>query len=143
EGDTEIDDGAGEAERLATAQLIAPGLVRAGLLAARKTARAAAVGQLPGKKKGRIVVIDGAPRHCIRNRRGSGETDVGLRHHLLGNVLELGRLPDRLVERRRGDRLGLRHALRGLDRLLLRFAHGSSVLISMRGPARACRPYAS
>ena len=66
EGDAEIDDVAGDAKRLVAAQLIAPGLVGAGFLAARKTACAAAVGQLPGKKKGRIVVIDGAPLHRIR-----------------------------------------------------------------------------
>src|SRR4029079_19837030 len=65
EGDAEIDDGAGEAERLVAAQLIAPGLVGAGFLAARQTARAAAVGQLPGEKKGRVVVIDRAPLHRL------------------------------------------------------------------------------
>jgi len=69
EGDAEIDDGVGEAKRLVTAQLIAPGLVGTGFLAARKTARAAAVGQLPGKEKGRIVVIDGAPLHRFASGR--------------------------------------------------------------------------
>ena len=66
EGNAEIDDGAGQAERLVAAQLIAPGPAGAGFLAAGKAACAAAVGQLPGKEKGRIVVIDGAPPHRIR-----------------------------------------------------------------------------
>jgi len=60
-GDAERGDAVGERERLARAQLVAPSLVGAGLLAAREAARAAAVGQLPGEKKGRRVFIDGAP----------------------------------------------------------------------------------
>ena len=63
EGNAEIDEGAGEVECLLAAQLIAPGSAGARFLAARQTACAAAVGQLPGKKKGRVVVIDRAPLH--------------------------------------------------------------------------------
>jgi hypothetical protein len=54
-------DRVGEGERLVRRQLVAPGLVGAGLLATGEAARAAAVGQLPGEKKGRRVLIDGAP----------------------------------------------------------------------------------
>jgi hypothetical protein len=56
-------DGAGELERLVPAQLVAPRLVGARLLAAREAAGAAAVGQLPGKKEGRSVIVYGAPLH--------------------------------------------------------------------------------
>ena len=52
-GDAGLDDAPREVERLVAAKLIAPRLVGAGLLAARDAARAAAVGQLPGKEKGR------------------------------------------------------------------------------------------
>jgi hypothetical protein len=61
-GDAGCGDGVGERERLARRQLVAPGPVRTGFLAARDAARAAAVGQLPGQEEGRIVVVDGAPR---------------------------------------------------------------------------------
>jgi hypothetical protein len=67
-GDAGLGDRGGEIERFARRQLVAPGAVRTGFLAAREAPRAAAVGQLPGKKKGRFVVIDGAPRGWVRNR---------------------------------------------------------------------------
>jgi hypothetical protein len=66
--DPGIGDRGGEIERLARRQLIAPGPVGTRFLAAREAARAAAVGQLPGKKKGRFVVIDRAPPGRVRGR---------------------------------------------------------------------------
>src|SRR4030095_5710918 len=69
EGNAGFRDAAREVERLVAGELVRPRFVRAGLLAARETARAAAVGQLPGKKKGRPVLIDRTPRHC---ESGSG-----------------------------------------------------------------------
>ena len=62
-GDAGLDDAPREVERLVAAKLIAPRLVGAGFLAAGDAARAAAVGQLPGKEKGRPVLIDRAPLH--------------------------------------------------------------------------------
>ena len=63
-GNAGIDDAAREVERLVAAELVAPGAVGAGFLAAGDAARAAAVGELPGKKKGRAVFVYRAPRHC-------------------------------------------------------------------------------
>jgi hypothetical protein len=60
-GDAGVGDRLGEDERFAGAQLVTPRPVGAGLLATRETTRAAAIGQLPGEKKGRCVLIDGAP----------------------------------------------------------------------------------
>ena len=57
-----VDDAVGEVEGLVARQLVAPGLVGTGFLAARDAPRAASVGQLPGKKKGRAVFDDRAPR---------------------------------------------------------------------------------
>jgi hypothetical protein len=67
-GDAGIGDRGREIERLARRQLVAPGPVGTRFLAAREAARAAAIGQLPGKKKGRFVVIDGAPPGRARGR---------------------------------------------------------------------------
>ena len=97
-GDAGLDDAPREVERFVAAKLIAPGLVGAGLLAAGDAARAAAVGQLPGKKKG--ARYSSTERPGIEAARISGEADVRLRHHLLGDVLELGRFPGGLVGRR-------------------------------------------
>jgi hypothetical protein len=58
-----IHNAPGEIQSLGAIQLIAPGPVGAGLLAAGEAARGAAIGQLPGKKKGRAVFAYGAPRH--------------------------------------------------------------------------------
>jgi hypothetical protein len=69
EGNAGFRDRAREVERLGAGQLVGPGFVGPGLFAAREASRAAAVGQLPGKKKGRPVLIDRTPRHC---RTGSG-----------------------------------------------------------------------
>nr|HET7859480.1 hypothetical protein [Caldimonas sp.] len=66
-GDVERGDRVGEGERLARRQLVAPRLVGAGFLAACEAARSAAVGQLPGEKKGRRVLVDGAPPR-VRSR---------------------------------------------------------------------------
>jgi hypothetical protein len=55
-----LGDAARELERLFPVELVAPGAVRAGLLAAGDTARAAAIGKLPGKKKGRAKLVDRA-----------------------------------------------------------------------------------
>jgi len=113
-GDAGMDDAARELECLFAVKLVAPGAVRTRLLAAGDAARAAAVGELPGKKKGRAKLVN---RACIA-RPGigvncwtiSGEADVRLSHHLLGNVLHPGRLPVQAL-----DRLGL------LGRFLLLF----------------------
>jgi hypothetical protein len=90
-------DAAGELERLAAGELVAPGAVRAGFLAAGDAARAAAIGELPGKKKGRAKLVNRAstarPRIGVNCRTVSGEADVGLGHDLLGDVLHPGRLP--------------------------------------------------
>ena len=59
-GNAGSDDAAGELERLVAVELVAPGAVRAGFLAAGDAARAAAVGELPGKKKGRAVLVNRA-----------------------------------------------------------------------------------
>jgi len=67
-GDAGSGDRVGERERLARAQLVAPCPVGPGLLAAGDAARAAAIGQLPGEKKGRCVLIDGAPPDRDRGR---------------------------------------------------------------------------
>jgi hypothetical protein len=61
---TERNDAAGEVERFVAIELVAPGPVRTGLLAAGDAACCAAVGKLPGKKKGRAVFMYRAPRHC-------------------------------------------------------------------------------
>jgi hypothetical protein len=50
-------------ERLIAAELVAPGAVGARFLAARDAASAAAIGELPGKKKGRAVLLYRAPGH--------------------------------------------------------------------------------
>jgi hypothetical protein len=63
-GNAGVDDAFGEVERLIARQLVAPRLVRAGLLAAGEATRAAAVGELPGEKKGRVVLEYRAPLHC-------------------------------------------------------------------------------
>ena len=62
-GDAGVGDARGDVQRLVARQLVAPRLVRAGFLAAREAARAAAIGQLPGEEKGRAVSSTGAP--CI------------------------------------------------------------------------------
>ena len=49
-------------ERLVAVELIAPGAVGTRFLAAGYATRAAAVGELPGKKKGRAVFVYRAPR---------------------------------------------------------------------------------
>ena len=61
-GNPGCDDALCEVERLGAIQLIAPGPVGPRLLATGEAARRAAVGQLPGKKKGRAVLADGTPR---------------------------------------------------------------------------------
>jgi hypothetical protein len=48
-------------ERLGARELVAPGLVGAGFLAAGEATRAAAVGELPCNEKGRPVLLDRAP----------------------------------------------------------------------------------
>jgi hypothetical protein len=53
-------DAAGELERLAPIELVAPGAVRAGFFAAGDAARAAAIGELPRKKKGRTKLVNRA-----------------------------------------------------------------------------------
>jgi hypothetical protein len=61
EGDirnTRSDDAAGEVEGLAAGELVAPGAVRARFLAAGDAARAAAVGELPGKKQRRAKLLN-------------------------------------------------------------------------------------
>ena len=65
EGDVrnpEVDAAPCEVERLVASKLVVPRVVGAGFLAAGDAARAAAVRQLPGEKKGRSVLIDRAPR---------------------------------------------------------------------------------
>jgi hypothetical protein len=47
-----------ERQRFVAGQLVGPGLVRTGLLATGKTARPAAIGELPGDEQGRTVVLD-------------------------------------------------------------------------------------
>jgi len=59
-GNPGIDDAARQVERFVAAELIAPGAVRARLLAAGDAARTAAVGELPGKKKGRAKLVNRA-----------------------------------------------------------------------------------
>jgi hypothetical protein len=67
-GDAELADATREIERLVAPKLIPPSAVGPGLLAARDTLRVAAVGQLPGKKKGRPVLVERTPRRCGRRR---------------------------------------------------------------------------
>jgi hypothetical protein len=59
-GDARLDDAVRKLERFVAAELIAPGAVRAGFLAAGYAARGAAIGELPGKKKGRAKLVDRA-----------------------------------------------------------------------------------
>ena len=54
------DDAAGEFERLAPVELVAPGAIRPRFLAAGDAARAAAIGELPRKKKGRAKLVNRA-----------------------------------------------------------------------------------
>src|SRR5262249_48375278 len=67
-GDAKLADTTREIERLVGPKLIPPSVVGPGLLAARDTFRVAAIGQLPGKKKGRPVLTQRTPRHCGRRR---------------------------------------------------------------------------
>src|SRR5262249_60567524 len=67
-GDAELADATREIERLVAPKLIPPSTVGPGLLAARDTLRVAAVAQLPGKKKGRPVLVERTPRRCGRRR---------------------------------------------------------------------------
>jgi len=57
-GNTGSDDAAGEVKGLAAVELVAPGAVRARFLAAGDAARAAPVGELPRKKKGRAKLLN-------------------------------------------------------------------------------------
>src|SRR5262249_28960941 len=114
-GDAGVDDAPGKVERLGAIELITPGAVGAGFFAASDAACATTVGQLPGKKKGRAVVVYGAPRLDILSRQSdpvsgvdhgvdglvsiSGEADVGLGHHLLGDVFHLRGFPVELPTR--------------------------------------------
>src|SRR5262252_8260080 len=65
-GNAELADATREIERFVAPQLIPPSAIGPGLLAARDALRVAAVGQLPGKKKGRPVLVERMPRHCER-----------------------------------------------------------------------------
>ena len=56
----------------ARSQLVRPRAVGAGLLAAREAARAAAVGELPGKEKGRAVLLYRTPCICVVTDSGAG-----------------------------------------------------------------------
>src|SRR5262249_49828117 len=67
-GDAELADATREIERLVAPKLIPPNAVGPGLLAAGDTLRVAAVGQLPGKKKGRPVLVERTHRRCRRRR---------------------------------------------------------------------------
>src|SRR5262252_10712788 len=76
---------------------------------------------LPGKKKG-APGTRRANAPTLRKEALSGEPDVWLGHHLLGNVLELRRFPPRLARGARLFEVLLLTGLSGFDRLL-QFAH--------------------
>jgi hypothetical protein len=63
------DDALREVQRFGGRELVAPGLIGAGFLAAGDATGAATVGQLPRDEEGRPVLLDRTPRQCGRNLR--------------------------------------------------------------------------
>ena len=123
-------------------QLVAPGLVRARIPRSRRCSARRSDSSAARQGKGaRGTRLPSAP--ALRKRAGSsGKADVRLRHDLLRDVLQLGRLPGRLLARPR--RVGLRRSRASVACRVARSGRSCCLRRSgLRPPATRCQSFAS